>query len=122
MKIGRARRGPRDAGTGGRLRSRRRGFDARGHDAVGQRARAAGAIAGTLDRRLIHDPPDRPRAPAALRAAAEAAIDLARHAGSVRAQDGANLMIGQHVARTDDHWAVTSPWRPWTQDRILKDR
>src|SRR5262245_66255552 len=54
--------------------------------------------------RLVHDAPDGAGASPALRAASEAAVDLAggaRRSGGGRY--GANLMIAQHVAGADDH-------------------
>jgi ABC-type nitrate/sulfonate/bicarbonate transport system substrate-binding protein len=53
---------------------------------------------------LVHDPADSARAAPALCAAAEAAVDLA---GGARRTFGAecrpHIVIGQHVARADDH-------------------
>jgi hypothetical protein len=66
-------------------------------------AGAAAAIAGTGAYYLGHDPSDRSRAPPALRAAAETAIHLACHARRVGVHYGPNLMVGQDVARTNDH-------------------
>src|SRR5262249_9254111 len=63
---------------------------------------------------LIDNAADRARATAALGAAAEAAIDLARGARCLAAiERRADVLIAQHVARTDDHgdqgsWAVVS--------------
>jgi hypothetical protein len=68
-----------------------------------QSAGAAGAIAGTGARYLDHDPSDRSRAPPTLRAAAKTAIDLAGHARRVGMHNGSNLMVGQDIARTNDH-------------------
>src|SRR5262249_27354664 len=62
----------------------------------------------------IDNAADRARATAALGAAAEAAIDLARGARCLAAiERRADVLIAQHVARTDDHgdqgsWAVVS--------------
>ena len=50
-------------------------------------------------------PPDGTGAPAALRAAAQAIIDLPGRArrGFAGRQRGAHVMIGEHVAGADDH-------------------
>lgn len=66
-------------------------------------ARAAGAVIRAFGGRLVHDAADRPRTAAALRAAAETAVDLAGHAWRIGADHGPNLMIGQDVTGTDDH-------------------
>jgi hypothetical protein len=67
--------------------------------------------------RLVHDFADRGRAPAALRAAAEAAIDLASLANlGVPADGGADILVAQYVARTDDHLGQLS----YYQNSILQ--
>ena len=54
--------------------------------------------------RLVHDPPDGAGASSALGAAAEAAIDFAAGPRRILAGQGrANIVVGQHVTRTDDH-------------------
>ena len=54
--------------------------------------------------RLVHNPPDGTRAPAALCAAAETAIDFAASPRRIVArQRRANVMVGQHIARANDH-------------------
>jgi hypothetical protein len=52
-----------------------------------------------------HDRPDRTRAAAAIRAAAQASIELGRSAGAVRAGTEARLdvTIGQQIAGANDH-------------------
>src|SRR5215831_2400318 len=60
-------------------------------------------VAGASDR-LVHDPADGSRTPAALRATAETAVDLAGRAGPLRKGDRrADVPIAQHVAGADDH-------------------
>lgn len=72
---------------------------------VGRRVRAAGAAglaAGAEG--LIHDLLDGAGTAAALRAAAEASIDLTRRARRLRAAAGsAHILVGQYVAGTNDH-------------------
>jgi hypothetical protein len=73
------------------------------------RAALAGGGAGSHDR-LVHDAADGSRATAALGAATEATIDLAGGARRLlRAQRRAYILVGQHVARTDDHWKAAFP-------------
>ena len=74
-----------------------RGFVRQGAGAAGAVARAGSA------HDLGHDPPDRSRAPPALRAAAETTVNLAGHTRPVRLHHGPNLVVGQDVAGTDDH-------------------
>ena len=67
------------------------------------RAALATGAAGARDG-LVHDAADGPCATPALGAAAQAAIDLA--GGSRRplgGERGANVLVGQYIARTDDH-------------------
>ena len=52
---------------------------------------------------LFHDPLDGVGAPAALHAAAEAVIDLARPQPLNLRKYGTKLLVAEHVARTDDH-------------------
>jgi hypothetical protein len=106
IKIGRAAMA-RNAGLS--LGDRRRTLGVRVRRFFRQGAGAAGAIARTSARDLGHDPPDRSRAPPTLRAAAETAIDLACHARRIGVHNGPNLMVGQDVARTNDHPARL-PW------------
>jgi hypothetical protein len=56
--------------------------------------------------RLLHEAADGAGATPALGAAAETAIDLAGRARRVRLDDGADILIAQHIARTDDHGAM----------------
>ena len=85
------------------LGDRRRTLGIRVRRFLRQGAGAAAAIARTGARYLGHDPSDRSRTPPTLRAAAETAIDLACHARRVGVHNGPNLMVGQDVARTNDH-------------------
>jgi len=66
---------------------------------------AAAADRAGRTQRVIHDALNRPRATPALRAATEAAINLA---GGTRARVAgfyrrAHVLVGQHVAGTNDH-------------------
>ena len=56
--------------------------------------------------RLVHEAADGERAAAALGAAAETAVDLAGRAPLLRRDGGADILISQHIARTDDHGAM----------------
>src|SRR5216684_9306358 len=70
------------------------------------------ALASGGRQRLVHDPPDGARAPPALGAATEAAIDLAgRKRRLLGAERRAHVFVGQHVARTDDHGNPAFPTR-----------
>ena len=71
---------------------------------AGQRAGAAGLL-GRGAQRLVHDGPDRPRAAAAIRAAAQAGIDLRGRARTAwaRRKTGLDVPVGQDVAGADDH-------------------
>ena len=71
----------------------------------GPRAASAGCRTGGAER-LVHHVADGERAAAALGAAAETAIDLAGRAPPPRRDGGADIPIGQHIARTDDHGAM----------------
>src|SRR5262249_14038653 len=54
--------------------------------------------------RLVHDPADGAGAAAALRAAAETAINLASAARAIgRVQRRPHIRVGDHITRTDDH-------------------
>src|SRR5579863_316513 len=55
--------------------------------------------------RLVHDAPDRARAAPALRAAAEAVIDLARgpRRRFIVRQRRTNVVVGKYVTGTDNH-------------------
>src|SRR5215510_5895874 len=75
------------------------------------RAACAGGAAGSRDR-LVHDPADGARATSALGAAAEAAINLTGGARrSRRTQRCPHVVVGQHVAGTDDHGSPAFPAR-----------
>jgi hypothetical protein len=65
--------------------------------------RAGGAT--LTDASLAHDRADGACAAATIRAAAQARIDLADGARAVRpiAQAGADVVVTQHIAMTDDH-------------------
>ena len=64
------------------------------------RARRAAGARG----RLVHDSADGTRAPPTLGAAAEAAIDLTGRAWCLLGcERRADIVVAQHVARTDDH-------------------
>jgi len=56
--------------------------------------------------RLVHYTADGARAAAPLGAAAEMAIDLAGRERPLRLEGGADILIGQHIAGTDDHGAM----------------
>ena len=64
---------------------------------------AAAARAGRRAQRLIHDAPDGAHATAALGAAAEAAIDLARPARRGGGDRATDIVVGEDVAGADDH-------------------
>ena len=65
---------------------------------------AAAAGRGLRAERLVHDVADGARAAAALGAATEAAIDLPRRARThLRRDGGADIVVTQDVAGTDDH-------------------
>ena len=66
-------------------------------------AAAAGTPVGGSGGRLIHDPPDRSRAPSTFGAAAETTVDLACRPYAALGRDGSHLMIRNDVARTHDH-------------------
>jgi hypothetical protein len=66
-------------------------------------AAAAASCRRTAAERLGHDAPDRGGAAAALRAAAETAVDLSSRARRRIGDGGADLGVGEHVAGTDDH-------------------
>jgi len=72
-------------------------------------ATPAVGTAGTARRAghcLIHDTPDGAGASTALRTAAETAVDLTGGAGTGRRSDHvADIVVGDDVARTDDHEA-----------------
>ena len=55
---------------------------------------------------FVHDAPDGARAAAALGAAAETALDPAGRERPPRLDGGADMLIAQHIARTDDHGAM----------------
>src|SRR6185503_3556675 len=65
---------------------------------------AALAGGGRGGERLVHDPPDGAGAAAALRRAAETAVDLSGRARPyVGLHDLAHVVIAQHIAGADDH-------------------
>lgn len=68
-----------------------------------KRARTTGAIVRAVGLRFVHDPANGPRTAPALRAAVEAAIDLAGHARRIGPDHSTNLMIRQDVTGADDH-------------------
>ena len=63
------------------------------------------------DQRLIHDPADRAGAAATLGAATKAMIDLAGGARCLlaRRERRAHVLIGENVARADDHRGQARP-------------
>ena len=63
------------------------------------------ASAGAAER-LVHEAADGARAAAAPGAAAETAIDPASRACPLRRDGGADILIAQHIARTNDHGAL----------------
>jgi hypothetical protein len=64
----------------------------------------AALAAGRAGQCFVHDAPDRARTAAALRTAPETAVDLASGSGSRGRDHGAaDVMVGQHIARTNDH-------------------
>jgi hypothetical protein len=63
----------------------------------------AGANQGCSDYGFIHNLADRARAAAALRAAAETAIDFTAGARGGRINSAAHFVVAQDVAGTDDH-------------------
>src|SRR5262245_55359957 len=71
----------------------------------GPHAAVAGCRAGAAER-LVHHAADGARAAAALGAAAETAIDPAGRARPLRLNGGADILIAQHIARTNDHGAM----------------
>src|ERR1700728_2047790 len=77
----------------------------------GSGSAAVGSAAGrrcARGQRFIHDAPDRARASPALGATAETVVDLAggpRRRFAVR-QSRADIVIGEHVAGTDNHRAA----------------
>src|SRR5262245_51769286 len=80
---------------------------------VAARAALAGRRQGRAGKRLVHDLPDGPRAPAALGAAAEAAVDLAGRARRLGHDRRAHVMVAQHVTGTNDH--RRRPGSLWSQ-------
>src|SRR5688572_15851395 len=69
---------------------------------LGRRA-PVGAAGHRGCQRLVHDLPDGTRAPAALRAATEAAVDLAGGAGSGGGYGRAHVAVTEDVTGADDH-------------------
>ena len=68
---------------------------------------AAVSVVAGARKRLVHDLADRAGAPAALRATAEAAVDLSGRAGRRRRFDcRPHVVVGQHVAGADNHLRV----------------
>jgi hypothetical protein len=75
------------------------------------RAALASRATGTGDS-LVHDPADGARATPALGAATKTAINLAGGARrSLSRERGPNVVVGQHVARADDHGNPAVPAR-----------
>jgi len=72
---------------------------------VGRCMRASGTAGlGAGAQRFVHDLLDRPYAPSALGAAAEASIDLPRRTRRTRSGNGTtDIMVGKDVAGTNDH-------------------
>ncbi len=66
---------------------------------------ARAAFLGASAERIVHDLLDGPGASATLGAAAETAIDLPGRARQLarRAQNGANVVVGQDIAGANDH-------------------
>jgi hypothetical protein len=81
-----------------RLRATQR---ASGRDASDRIGRAAGI------HRFVDDPADGPGAPSTLGATAEAAVDFAGAARRTFGCDRADLLVGNDVARTHDHDALS---------------
>lgn len=74
------------------------------HIGMGRSVGTAGAGLAAGAERLVHDLLDGTGTAAALRAAAEASIDLTRRARRLRAAAGsAHILVGQYVAGTNDH-------------------
>jgi len=70
---------------------------------------ATTAGAGRAIQRLIHDLADGAGAPAALGAATQATIDLPGRTGTdFRRDGGANIVVAQNIAGTNDHRRVLS--------------
>jgi hypothetical protein len=74
--------------------------------AGGGRIRVTGCRTGAAER-LVNDAADSARATAALGATAETAIDLADRARPLHVDGGADILIGQHIARAHDHGAIS---------------
>jgi hypothetical protein len=75
-------------------------------------AAASGQASGALDRaagidRFVDDPADGPGAPSTFGTATEAAVDFAGAARCAFGCDRADLLVGNHVARTHDHDALS---------------
>ena len=77
----------------------------------------AGAILAAGGERLIHDAADGARTTSALRAAAEAAIDLIGGRGARRRgiKSGPHVAVAENIAGTNDHAELmtTRPKCPW---------
>src|SRR2546430_17429395 len=85
---------------------------------------AAGRATGRRGR-FVHDRADGARAAAALRVAAEAAVDLARRPRRfARTERRAHVAVAQHVAGADVHgsWAFRSSWFPGQLSIYERDR
>ena len=63
--------------------------------------------------RLVHDPADGARAPPALRAASEAAIDLVGGRGARRSRFNGrpHVAVAENIARTNNHYELQPPTR-----------
>lgn len=92
-------------GSGGGLDHDRRGVKRRFHMIVGAARTSGTGCSGTGAKRLVHDFPNGAGATAALRAASQTAIYLARRARRLlrRAHGAAHIVIGKDVAGTNDH-------------------
>jgi hypothetical protein len=98
----------------------RGGDDQQCKEGLGPRAaiHRTAAAAGGAGERLVHDAPDGASAAPALRAAAEAAIDLPGGARGVGRSHGcAHVVVAQYVTRTDDHgWIL---WAGFQDDNMI---
>jgi hypothetical protein len=68
-------------------------------------ALAAAAVDGACPDRFVHDPADRPGAPAAFGTATKTPVDFAGAARRTFGRYRPHLMVGYDVARTHDHGA-----------------
>ena len=98
--------------------------------AVEKSGRIGGVCAGFLaaagfpgSQSLVHDAADGTGAASALRAAAEAIVDLARGARRrfARRQGRAHIVIGEHVTGADDH-SRKGPAANWCDLKLCLER